>query len=589
MCVELMAEPLLKKTMAALAAALPFSLTLLLFAPLNIYLANSREFNFSLADLLLTSLYLTAAATLLLAPAMMFLAPKCREKALSLLTALTLLLWIQGNLLVWNYGIFDGRDIPWGEKTAWGIADGAVWAAVLILAFAKSSAIGRAAKKIGWALILVQAISTAGLYMIAPSLKGYTYLSVDRSHQSEFSGDKNVLVIALDSFQTDVFQELLHREPLVNDMFPGFIYYPDCLGGYDSTNLSVPYILTGRLFEQIRNDTFSLKAYDRSLPARLRQHGFHNEVYPLMSHLLPDRPDIFANVMRKKKSNPAEMALLYDIALFRTLPHFVKRIVYNDQLWLLKRAFPDNEQRIDRQERRRLFAKLKQTQRNDQFLFDQRLSADMLTQTNLNSRQPTFKYFHLWAIHHPFRMGPDCSYRMMGSTRESALIQARCTLRQAQHFITALQRLGIFERTLIFIIGDHGLGIRGLDLRADLFPGATADDNNDPLLARIKASAMPLFLVKPLRQTAAFPMRVSYAPITLGDIPQTVLADLGISAEGPGRSVFSFADSAPRQRRFLLLGNYTDPWGRALPRSEYIVSGPAWLNKSWRLTPAAAR
>jgi hypothetical protein len=60
------------------------------------------------------------------------------QRAVVLVFALGLLFWIQGNLLVWDYGVFDGREIVWKDYRLNGIIDSAIWIAVLGIAFLKA-------------------------------------------------------------------------------------------------------------------------------------------------------------------------------------------------------------------------------------------------------------------------------------------------------------------------------------------------------------------------------------------------------------------------------------------------------------------
>ena len=49
----------------------------------------------------------------------LYILQKCNnryaKKVTALFFAIGLLLWIQGNIMVWNYGLLDGHIIPWGD------------------------------------------------------------------------------------------------------------------------------------------------------------------------------------------------------------------------------------------------------------------------------------------------------------------------------------------------------------------------------------------------------------------------------------------------------------------------------------------
>ena len=44
------------------------------------------------------------------------------------------LAWLQGNILLWHYGVLDGKDIDWGALVRYGIIDSVFWAVVMAFA-----------------------------------------------------------------------------------------------------------------------------------------------------------------------------------------------------------------------------------------------------------------------------------------------------------------------------------------------------------------------------------------------------------------------------------------------------------------------
>ena len=68
------------------------------------------------------------------------------EKLLGMLLAAAVLLWLQGNILVWNYGLLDGHDIQWSQKIYLGLIDTPLWILLLLLAFVYSPVIKKFAR-----------------------------------------------------------------------------------------------------------------------------------------------------------------------------------------------------------------------------------------------------------------------------------------------------------------------------------------------------------------------------------------------------------------------------------------------------------
>jgi hypothetical protein len=81
-------------------------------------------------------------------------------------------------------------------------------------------------------------------------------------------------------------------------------------------------------------------------------------------------------------------------------------------------------------------------------------------------------------------------------------------------------------------------------------------------------------------------MQTSYAPVTLGDIPQTVFSQLGLKTNTPGISMFAIRESDTRERKFLSYQwHEQDIKLSYMPEmTEYTVSGFSRLEKSWQAT-----
>src|SRR5690606_1069232 len=99
------------------------------------------------------------------------------------------------------------------------------------------------------------------------------------------------------------------------------------------------------------------------------------------------------------------------------------------------------------------------------------------------------------------------------------------------------------------------------------------------VLFRSKARAIPLVLVK--RIGADGPLQVSAAPVSLLDVPATVLAELGLDRGRRGPSMFELPSGASRVRHY---GAY-----EVGPSSSdfvdditlYRIEGNSWRNDSW--------
>ena len=85
--------------------------TLFVFAPVDLYLSSSEEFWFTLGDLSRWLLIIALAAFVLITALAFLLPPKLSVAFRCIVYACSFLTWLQGNLLVPDYGTLDGSKI----------------------------------------------------------------------------------------------------------------------------------------------------------------------------------------------------------------------------------------------------------------------------------------------------------------------------------------------------------------------------------------------------------------------------------------------------------------------------------------------
>ena len=121
-----------KPIVTGLLLATALSLNIFLFAPATIYFGNSAEFVTPIGQLI-SWWALPAIATLLLVITVgMILPARAYRHYLIVIASLSLLVWLQGNVLAWNYGLLDGRNIDWDARAWQGWVDGSIWVVVIV-------------------------------------------------------------------------------------------------------------------------------------------------------------------------------------------------------------------------------------------------------------------------------------------------------------------------------------------------------------------------------------------------------------------------------------------------------------------------
>jgi hypothetical protein len=417
----------------------------------------------------------------------------------------------------------------------------------------------------------------------APRVEGSKYIVIDKNDMFTFSSTRNVIILTLDAFQTDVFYQIVEDDDGLRTVFRDFTYFRNSLGGFPTTQGSIPLILTGCFYQNSEPyHSFIKRVFlGDSLPKILKESGYRVHLYPFI-HPVYLSSEIATNFVRKarwRRTVVRETAFICDITLFRYLPHFLKKCVWNNQNWFIKRMVENifwsksaSRQKISGR------SEIDPLIRTDLPFF-----LLMKRQAAVSKSTPVFKFYHLRGVHPPFEVDRFCGVGRQEFTRQNYENQAVCLLSKVQGFLNVLKEKGIYQNSMIFIVGDHGLGNWGI---AQLNIGLTGYHNQETFrsknLIKIKSAALPLFLVKPFNTGGKQEMSISDAQVSLADIPKTILTETGIAKEIPGVSIFSLRESDQRRRRFLYHSGFRiQKSGYFRNLTEYIITGFSWIDQSW--------
>ena len=557
---------------AAAIGAIPV-LTICVFAPLALYAGNSGEFAASYDDLLGAILPYAAiiVAGFGLLGALLNGAPY--QRSLAVVAALGLLVWLQGNILVWDYGVLDGQDINWFADAWRGVLDFAIWCIVLCVAFIGYERFGRVLVLTAVAAFGIQCIAAATtLASDASTLKTQLHIDSDGiagEAITRFSRQQNVVHIVMDGFQSDLFSEIIN-EPDNADLkrqLQGFTLFQDNLGAYPYTQMTLPALLSSRLYRNdmpvddfmsdvFKGDTILNAAFDAGFevdiaaPIALKNiysRGKHSHAYGITASDHVTMEDYIRN----------DAAKLADLSLFRVVPHFAKALVHREHLWVF-------------QARMRSEAYL-QMQYFSDLMFLSRLAEHM----TVDRDAPVYKMIHVMLSHRPTVGNEHCEYDgIHKTTKANVIMQARCGLMRVIDVLRRMRDLGIYEQSLIVLMADHGAWV-------PVDPLMNEQDNRAGVNTMGVAMATPVLAIKPPGVMGN--MRVSDAPTSVVDVPATIGDLLSLKAQFDGRSVFSISNEAPRLRRHLYYryGVNPDAEGYLFPMREYLIYGSTLDASAW--------
>ncbi len=548
-------------------AALPVS-TVCLFVAMTLYLGNSIEFASAFPSLLMVVLPYSIALVIAIGLLNVALTEKGRARFEAMLCGVAVLLWLQGNILVWNYGVLDGSSIEWTAEAWRGVVDTSIWAAVMSLAIFAYQKAGKGLLVAAIAAFAIQTLSATITLITRPEILQSRKVETNvegRSAIARFSTNKNIVHILMDGFQSDIFAEIIadtSEHDFKSDL-PGFTYFDQHLGAYPYTQLTVPAMLSGKLFyneepvasfigDTMRGATIINSAFaagyevDIAAPTALKNvyvQGNYSNAYGISNNGHVSASDYARS----------DAAKLMDLALFRVVPHFAKALVHRDELWLFQASSRENS-----------YLQM-------QYFSDLKFLKELTTEMSADRDEPVYKMIHVMLSHQPIVGNENCEFD--GRRAETARLRthARCGLLSVVAVLQRMKELGIYDSSLIVLMADHGAWAPVEDFVESGGIGALA-----------VAMATPMFAIKPPDATSEF--QYSSAPSSIIDVPATIADLAGLDATFDGESVFTIAPDAMRERHHLVYGYGINPnvEGYLNPMREWIVTGNPYKAESWQ-------
>lgn len=489
----------LRQALQALPLCLFFALTLTLFAATQMVCDNQEEFWFTWAQMapgvVRVGLWVWGALTLLLA----VLPRRAFPWGQGVLLGLGVAALLQGNGLNADYGALNGQAIAWEDYTVYGLINTALWAGILFICLSL-----RQWKRFGALCVVLPCLLAVGeggwiAYRAAqaPTPQTETYLS--QAGLYTVGTEENLLVLVLDSVDADQFAQALAEDPDLSRRLEGFTWYRNAMGLSDPTKYGLPALLTGQAYTQpVDYAGFIAAAYaDAPLYTMLAGDVWDARFFTDSRYVSLDA-GVVDNLAREELAvnDPAGLTRdLLRLCAFRYAPHFLK-----PQLWMYSNVFLPYAQ-----------AQGEPVYEVTDPAFDARLREEGLEATV----ERAFRLIHLTGMHPPYTMDADCQYQAQGVTAQE---QMRGCLRLAEDYLEQLRALGVYDRSAVLILADHG-----------------TDTVHRPLL-----------LLKRPGDTGE--MAVNDAPVSYADLPATYVALL--TGAQAGTELWSIPQGQARTRLY---------------------------------------
>lgn len=498
---------------------------LCIFAPLDIFFTNKKEFWYDFGTLLpfaLVSFAVLFAVLGIIYACLTKLHKTAGAVCCGVLTLVYLCTYIQGNFLTGYLPVLDGAPIDWGKLWMHRVESIVCWlvvAAVLVRVWAwcrkresagslKFVRICGTGSLLLTMMLLVTLVSEAILYN---GLEERVKRSNSMTNALAFSQDKNLVVVLLDAVDGDEMAKLLETDQEYKELFQDFTFYQNTLGVYPFTLYAVPYLIDGRPFLAGEEDWFSYvtNAYIESpFVQELWAQDYKVGLYETDLICNSDaylQFDIVINSAHYISSAPDFWQYQRKLVCYRYLPFDLKRFHV---------AAPD--------EGSSLKAKGARFSNTAYYKF---LNDTDVTYTNQN----TFRFYHMEGAHAPFHLDAELQ-EVESSTYEAQLAGCKRIL---STLFTKLKAAGVYDSTAIIVLSDHGCDKNAVDSEY--------------------GRQHPILFVKGIGEHADN-MRLSMAPVSFADMQDAYRALL---QGADSTAVFPAAAEADR-RRIYYLYNFDD-------------------------------
>ncbi len=528
---------------AAMAAAIVCNV--MLFAPFTLYTGNPDEFSVSLPAIL--TVYAPPAMLVVVAVGTIgaFFPVNGYPRFLAFLAAFPILMWIQGTILVWDYGVLDGSPVPWLEMGWLGAIDTTVWIGVLLIALYGYRRVGKLLVQVAAVTFVIQLLAIGASVIAQPVASTNVADNVFDEAQYRamygFSGEKNVFHVVMDGFQSDIFASIINdpENKELRDALSGFTFFDQHAGTFPYTQMTIPLIVSGKTYlNHMPVDEFAEQAMQENSVLNLAEAaGYEVDIAAQVALRKAYTKGSFTNtydIPKNRHTSPRDYIVsdavrMLDLALFRLTPHFVKAYIYEDGLWFVQPRFRDADYLSIR-----YFSEL-------DFL---KYFAESV---NANREKPVYKLFHLMLSHRPTVGNEQCKYDgIRETTRINVTIQARCGLAHVVEVLNAMKEIDVYDDSLIVLMADHGAWVGPSEYTAERNRKRIPDGGPRPAMVGL---AVPMLAIKPAGSDG--PLAVSSAPTTIADVPATIASLLGLEPKFDGRNAFEISVSETRPRTFF--------------------------------------
>lgn len=476
-------------------AALSLVMIIAVGLPGLVYSANAPEFRWPFSNIVVSVIPYAAGAIAVLTLPALIPSRKFSTIWLGAIGALALSAYVFGVFRPGDLGLLDGSVQVFGRGPLYLVVDYLILFGLAAASFAGAFFAPRLVPLLSLSLAISLAVQVVP--EIAKAWPRTVETDRDVDQLLSLSSERNVIVVLMDTMQSDLFKAAVDRDEGIQQSLDGFVYYPNMLGAAPTTYLSMPAIHAGMLYDGNRTlgEFYETAVRDHSFLTDLSSAGFDSVLFNPVQGVCPTgaQCQVLSSLLMSDRSRiQLESRRLLDVVLYRIAPYQLKPRVFNEGQWLLQRkgAIPEL---------------------SSQVLSDVLAFGAVAERTEATAAAPKALFYHLLSTHPPYHTAADCSYdpTFFGTERVNAIDQIACGLKQFTHLLDKLKQSGTYDNSLIVLMADHG---------TSSFP--TTNYSGPRSIQRVISSASPAFAIKPFGSNGAF--RTDVSEVAISQVPEFV-------------------------------------------------------------------
>ncbi len=508
-----------------------------LYAPLEMYFTNKNEFWFDfyrLAPFMLLIFLITTILGSLAFLVLFCIHERLYQVGLTVCFVAFLASYIQGNFLIKHLPPLDGTDIDWSQYAGERIKTVLIWlivtAVVLtLIKFIHMDNFYRMVKVVPSCIVLILVAALISVCVGNAGLESKKQMQVTDHNLYEMSDDQNFIILLLDAVDARNMTKLLEDYPEYQEVFEDFTYYPNTVGAYPFTMISIPYIFSGEWFENGQLfEAYETETYKNSkLLGTLEQDGYKLGLYEPDLLCKDDSVYRFENVIAKKGGISSYWEFLkaeLKLVGVKYAPFDLKQYcIFDTNFFLGLQEAPEGFEAY--------------THVNNYFYHN------MLDTPISHTNQKCFKFIHVEGGHTPFRYDENVDFVENATYTDN--LKASMTI--TREYLERLKKENVYDNSAIIIMADHGY--------AETPVGNAALERQNPI-----------FFAKGVNEKHE--LQVSNAPVSYVDLQDAYnrLLDGKSSQE-----IFDAKEGEQRERRYLYYEYLKEDH-----IEEYYQTGDAW-------------